>query len=68
MGVAYTNYQRSVGMDEASARAIQAKTHLFGYKPDAYPYRGQWHLSVCSDSDAETVKSELAALQSLALN
>jgi hypothetical protein len=51
MSVAYTSYHRSVPLDEASAKAIAAQTHLFGYQPDIIPLKGWWYLALCSASD-----------------
>ena len=63
MSVPYTSYQRSDPMSEAEAKAIAAQTHLFGYQPDAYPLRGSWHLSICSDADAQIVRDKLVEIR-----
>jgi hypothetical protein len=51
-------------MSEAEARTIASETHLFGYKPDILPIRGQWYLSVRGDgADDKTIERRLGELR-----
>lgn len=61
--VASTHYRRTETMTLGEARAIQAKTTLFGYRPDLCGYEGGFQLAVTSQADAKIVSAELKALR-----
>lgn len=63
--VAYSSGFRSkTDMTEEEARAIAAKTHLFGYIPEVMPYQGAYRLILQGDGwDDTVVDRELARLR-----